>query len=101
MIKSIGQKIRSRRKEMDVTQVELAKNVGVSKQRVHALETIGCRPSADLLGRVADALDTSIEYFLHDIEEQSEQTLLRKYRKLSPERQMILIDIIGAMINEA
>tara|TARA_R110000868_G_C10625294_1_gene742667 strand:- start:340 stop:645 length:306 start_codon:yes stop_codon:yes gene_type:complete len=101
MTKSIGQKIQSRRKEMDVTQVELAKNVGVTKQRICAMEMTARRPSADLLGRVADALDTSIEYFLHDIDEDSEQALLRKYRKLSEGRKMILIDIIGVMADEA
>ncbi|HEX6507984.1 MAG TPA: helix-turn-helix transcriptional regulator, partial [Chloroflexota bacterium] len=54
----LGTTIRDRRKELDLTQVQLAERLGWSQERVSVLETgkYGL-PSLPLLGHLADALE--------------------------------------------
>jgi len=56
-----GVRVRSRRKELGLTQVDLAQAVGVSRQTVITLETGDYAPSVYLALRVARTLDSTVE----------------------------------------
>jgi putative transcriptional regulator len=56
-----GARIRARRKELGLTQAELAQSVGVSRQTVITLETGDYAPSVYLALRVARTLAVTIE----------------------------------------
>ena len=54
-------RVRSRRQEQGVTQLQLAQAAGVSRQTIISLETGDYAPSVFLALRVARALDTDVE----------------------------------------
>jgi putative transcriptional regulator len=56
-----GGRVRARRKELGITQVDLARRVGVSRQTVITLETGDYAPSVYLALRVARTLETDVE----------------------------------------
>jgi putative transcriptional regulator len=56
-----GARVRSRRKELGLTQVDLAEAAGVSRQTVITLETGDYAPSVYLALRVARTLQTTVE----------------------------------------
>jgi len=94
--KSVGQKIKQRREELGLRPSELAKKLGVQKQRVSELELTSKRPSAEVLLKVADALDAPMLYFLTDCElnDADEDVLLTKYRGLSTDKKKLAIELV-------
>ena len=56
-----GERIRSRRKEVGLSQQALAKSAGVSRQTIITMEQGNYAPSVYLALRVADALNTDVE----------------------------------------
>lgn len=54
-------KLRERRKECNLSQDELAKKVGVSRQTISSIETYTYFPSAKLAYLLCIALDTKFE----------------------------------------
>ncbi|WP_409455671.1 helix-turn-helix domain-containing protein [Paracoccus sp. (in: a-proteobacteria)] len=59
----IGEAIRHRRRELGLTQQDVAKHIGVTYQQVQKYECAQTRVSASTLGDIADLLHTDIEYF--------------------------------------
>lgn len=99
--KSVGQKIKLRRKQLNLSQEELAIKIGgKSKQHIHELENACKRPSADMLFKVAAALEAPMLYFLdencRELNEVDEEVLLTEYRKVSNKKLAIeLVKLIG------
>ena len=60
---SVGQQIRYRRWQLDMSQAELAGRIGVTWQQVQKYETGANRVSASRLWEAANALDVPITYF--------------------------------------
>lgn len=58
---SVGDRIRQLRKARGVTQNELGRVVGLSRRMIAYYETQGGSPSAELLVKLANALDVSME----------------------------------------
>lgn len=56
-----GQRIRARRRSLELTQADLAQHIGVSRQTVITMERGDYAPSVYLALRVARALDTTVE----------------------------------------
>ena len=54
--------IRDRRKEKGVSQEELAKKCGVSRQTVNAIENNKYDPTLELAFKLALALDTTVDH---------------------------------------
>ena len=54
-------KLKQIRKEMRLTQLELAKKVGVSRQSIYAIETKKSEPSLVLALKMARALEVPLE----------------------------------------
>ncbi|WGO84502.1 helix-turn-helix domain-containing protein [Arsenophonus apicola] len=63
-IKSIGQRIRLRRKELQLTQKQLGKKVGVSHVAISQWEKEETEPNGDNLLSLADALMCTPEYII-------------------------------------
>ncbi|MFS1583701.1 MAG: helix-turn-helix domain-containing protein [Candidatus Arsenophonus phytopathogenicus] len=63
-IKSIGQRIRLRRKELQLTQKQLGKRVGVSHVAISQWEKEETEPNGDNLLSLADALMCTPEYII-------------------------------------
>ena len=65
MDQSIGNKIRSRRKTMKMSQETLAQKSSLSRARISAIENGKCKNVlVSTLTAIATALDTSVEFFL-------------------------------------
>lgn len=59
---SIGERISTLRKEKNISQYQLAQSLGVSRQAVSKWETDQTSPDTLNLIRLADILDTEVEY---------------------------------------
>ena len=62
----VGKRIRSVRKECFLTQDELAAQCGCTRNHLSAVETGECKPSLDLIVKIAAVLDSSIDFFIMD-----------------------------------
>lgn len=61
--KVLGKKIQKRRKELDLTQEEVADKVGISRAYMGYIEQGRYAPSLEVLEKVAKALKSSISDF--------------------------------------
>lgn len=64
--KQIGSKIRDRRKELKLTQEDIAKALGVTSQQVHKYEKGIDRIPASSLNRIAKILYAPVTFFLEE-----------------------------------
>ena len=55
--------LRKRRLELGMTQLELSKKINITREHVVVLEKGRKLPRADLLGRIAKALNVREDYF--------------------------------------
>ena len=62
----VGQRIRSVRKECFLTQDELASKCGCTRNHLSSIENGDCKPSLDLIVKIASILDSSIDFFIMD-----------------------------------
>ena len=60
----LNENIKKLRVSLNISQVTLAKMLGVSKQSVSNLENDNIQPSVDMLIRIAKCLNTSTDYLL-------------------------------------
>ena len=60
----LGDRIREIRLAKKISQVELAKSLGVTKQSVSNWENENIQPSIDMLSKIADVLSVSTDYLL-------------------------------------
>ena len=60
----LGDRIREIRLAKKMSQVELAKSLGVTKQSVSNWENENIQPSVEMLSRLADALSVSADFLL-------------------------------------
>jgi len=94
--KTIGDKIKARREQLNLTQVEFAKKLGVGKQRIAELENTCKRPSAEKLFEIAKILEVPMVYFLTDckLDDLDEEILLVQFRRISDKNKKLIINII-------
>ena len=64
----IGQRLRTRRMELKISQLELGDVLGVSFQQIQKYEKGVNRIGAARLVQLAEALDTNTEYFIGELE---------------------------------
>jgi len=98
-MKTIGQKIKQRRKQLGLTQPQLASKISTTKQRIDELERTSTRPSAEMLFKVAGALEAPMLYFLTDCElnDVDEEILLVKFRSLPDSGKRIALSLIDVL----
>ncbi len=64
----VGQRIRLRRRQIDVTQGQLAENVGIKFQQIQKYETGVNRVSASRLWKIAGVLDVTVSWFFDEMD---------------------------------
>ena len=60
LVQRLGQVIKSRRKELGITQPHLAELAGISTNTLYKLETGQSNPSLDVLNKIAEVLGFEI-----------------------------------------
>jgi len=67
MPKNIGEKFKKIRKKLGLTQEELGRAVGVSKQAISNVESLHSNPSIPLLGKLIENLNVNSNWLIADI----------------------------------
>lgn len=100
------ERLRQLREEKKMTQLRLGLEVGVSQETISGYEINKAVPPADMLIKLADTLNTSVDYLLGRTDEktfnpvrksdltQREQELFELFRTLPKEKQDKAIGII-------
>ena len=73
---NLGKRVVELRKKKGFSQSDLAKQVGISYAQIGRYETKGAQPPAEVLKKIADALDTTVDYLINgDTDEKALSTL--------------------------
>jgi len=64
--KQIGEKIAEKRKELEITQTELAERAGLSQAHISKIEIGNCMPRLDILIKISNALECDVCELLKD-----------------------------------
>lgn len=105
----LGKRIQELRKNKKMSQSELADKVGLTYTQIGRYETKGVQPPAEILKRMANALDTSVEYLLSgNTDERAKESLkdaeLIRYFKevevLPTSEKNIILHMIGAFVRD-
>ncbi len=63
---SIGKKIKKYRVEKGITQTQLAEQIGSYQKNISTYEKDEVIPSAEVIKKIADSLEVSLDYLLSD-----------------------------------
>jgi len=105
----LGKRIQQIRKEKGLSQTELAKISGVSYAQLSRYETKGAQPPAEVLNKLADALDTSVDFLINgNTTEKAQSTLkdaelLKQFREvdqLPEEDRRTILRVLSAYIRD-
>jgi transcriptional regulator with XRE-family HTH domain len=77
----LGERIKSLRKDQGITQDQLAEKINISRQSVWGYENDGVEPSLNVLVKIADVFNVSLDYLLGRTEEKHNINLLDEYTK--------------------
>ena len=82
MNKNVGSRIKSARKKAGLTQLQLAEKIFVSESYIAMIESDKRNPSTDVVGKIADVLNVSVDHLLFGDLPQNEQTMFNQWKKL-------------------
>ena len=99
---------------LDMKQTELATQIGISKQSLYKYLHEKCEPRAEIIARMAKALNSSADYivgltndpapvFRSEMKEaaaKTENEFLAKFRKLSPDDQIRIEERIDILLEK-
>lgn len=106
-MKNLGSRILELRKKKNWSQSELAKEVGVTYAQIGRYETKGAQPSAEVLKKIANALNTSTDYLMNGNKDEKamaaleDSELLQQFKeveKMDLEDKKTIKNIIDAFI---
>lgn len=100
---SFGEKIATIRKKKGLSQEELAKKVGIISVTIGRYERDEIKPSIDTAAKIAEALDTSLDYLVGNSDAVLEKTLVKKItdiQKLSNDDKNVVIKLIDAFLRD-
>ncbi len=108
-----GIRLRNLRAKNNLTQDDLARIFGISKSAVGMYEREEREPSLDLVNKIADYFEVSVDYLLGRIEPSSKdrvsellddpatpakaKEMLKKIMNLSPEKQKVIDDLLNTL----
>jgi transcriptional regulator with XRE-family HTH domain len=92
----IGKRVRSRRNALDLTQEDVAGELGVTHQHISRIERDEAVPSLDTLIKLARVLGTSADFLLtgHDQAPRDAAAAIRSEAKLSPAAKKHLVGLV-------
>ncbi len=98
----LGGQIKRIRKEKGLTQEKLSETVGITPNYLGEIERGVKTPCADVLARLAEALDVSVDYLLRNGVESGKNyiydELTKKLEGLTPKHRKTAADILDAYI---
>ena len=106
---NLGERIQQLRKELNFSQLGLANEIGVSKAQMNRYENQGVQPPADVLNKMANTLNTSMDYLVNgDIDEKATEhlkntLLLQKFKELEqlPKDELeVILKMVSAYIRD-
>lgn len=92
---TLGNKLKRLREKLDLTQKELAKQVGISHSLIGQIETDRIKPSLDTLSSLAEAMGVSMCYFLM---EEDEEELYLDYRLAADIREALRRPVLQQVV---
>lgn len=108
-INDLGARIQELRKELKLSQTDLATQIGVSKSQMIRYESKGGQPTADVLNKLAEVLGTTADYLLNgNMNEKASQTIkdttilqrFKEIEELPPHEQSTIMEIVSAYIRD-
>lgn len=109
MKQSIGDRIKELRDQHDLSQQELADKIKISKSQLNRYENRGVQPPADVLNKLADKLDSTVDFLINgNKDEKAKATLknnelLNKFKEMEAmpdEEQNALLTVISAYLRD-
>lgn len=106
---NLGKRVVELRKKKGFSQSDLAKQVGISYAQVGRYETKGAQPPAEVLRKIADALDTTVDFLINgDTDEKAvsalkDAELLQQFRaveQMDEEDKVTVKRLIDAFITK-
>ena len=106
----IGQRIKQRRKELNITQTQIQQETSISSGNLSCIENGKYLPSAVALLELSKILNCSIDWMLtgkssisdiSQILDNEESALLSGFRQLSKEAKGELVDILNVKLHRA
>lgn len=96
----MGQRIRSARKSKQMSTEELAEKVGVAVESIGHIECGARKPSLNLLFKIAEVLDASLDYLTGRTENAGDALLheCAEHNGLTPEQEQMLMELCRSMI---
>jgi len=105
----LSSRIQQLRKQLVISQQELAARVQASQSMINRYETKNVQPPADILNRIADVLNTTVDFLINgDSEEKAKATLknsellntLKEIDVMPENEQNILLHYVNAYIRD-
>ncbi|HAZ02546.1 MAG TPA: transcriptional regulator [Marinilabiliales bacterium] len=107
---SVGKQIQELRKKNNLSQSQLAEQIGVSLTQLQRYENKGVQPPADILNKLAGALDTSVDFLINgDSTEKAQSTLkdtellnqFKEVDQLPEDDKKTILKVIAAYIRDS
>lgn len=104
-----GKRLIELRKQKGLSQTELAKQIGVSYIQIGRYETKGTQPPAEVLNKLANAFNTSIDYLINGNSNEKalntlkDNELLQQFKaveQMNDDDRHIVQKLIGAFITQ-
>jgi len=105
----LGKRIQELRKQTGLTQAQLAEKIGISHTQLTRYESKGVQPPADVLERLANVFDTSIDYLVRGNKSEhvenalKDAELVKEFKKLDqlPEdEKKSILKVVSSLIRD-
>jgi transcriptional regulator with XRE-family HTH domain len=106
---TLGERIKQLRSEKGLSQSQLAEMIGISYPQMSRYEIKGVQPPADVLKKIADALDTTADYIISGSSDEKiksslkDAELIKQFKEmeqLPDEEKNVLLKIVSAYIRD-
>jgi transcriptional regulator with XRE-family HTH domain len=107
---TLGDKIKQLRKQLNMSQSELADKVGLSYAQIGRYETKGAQPPAEALRKIADTLGVTPDYLINGSADEKAQNKLsdtdlinqfKAVEQLNEDDKMVVKKLIDAFLLKA
>ncbi len=85
---NLGSRIQELRKQRGVSQQELAAQIKISKSMINRYENKGVQPPADIISRIADTLNTSVDFLINGNKDEKAKASLKQVELLQTLKQI-------------
>jgi transcriptional regulator with XRE-family HTH domain len=106
---NLGDRLKQLRKDSELSQTDLALKIGVSYSQYGRYELKGVQPPADILNKLADVLNTTVDFLLNGNAQDKAQIalkdteLLKQFKeaeKLPDSEKSLIIKVIRGYIRD-